>query len=124
MVSAVEIPQKPAPDTLKEKAESKLDTLETFMWPGGSEDKPRANTSHLRLYGHNLCPFVGRARYAMAAKQLEFQEVFLDMADKGAWHKEFNGGFVPILENTDGKLFPESGIIEEFAYLAGGDKGA
>ena len=43
---------------LKEHASTKFDTLERFMWPGGQEQKPPVNKNHVRMYGHNLCPFV------------------------------------------------------------------
>jgi glutathione S-transferase len=49
--------------------------------------------------------------------------VYVDLLDKAEWHKEFNGGMVPILENTDGTLVPESGIVQNFGLQVGGDKG-
>ena len=61
----------PTAEALKAKAEPRLDTLETFVWPGGQEAKPRTNKNHMRLYSHNLCPFSTRARYALAAKGIE-----------------------------------------------------
>ena len=84
------------------------------MWPGGSEAKPELNNNHMRMYGHNLCPFVARARWTFACKEIEYQEVFLDMNDKADWHKEFNNGFVPILEVPSGEMFPESNIVADF----------
>ena len=33
------------------------------------------------------------------------------MNDKKQWHKDINGGMVPILELTDGTLIRESGIV-------------
>ena len=45
-------------DTLKAFAEPKFNTLERFVWPGGEEEKPPVNENYVRMYGHNLCPFV------------------------------------------------------------------
>jgi len=48
-------------------------TLERMFYEGGIETpKPATNTTHLRVYGHTLCPFVARARYTLSAKQIEF----------------------------------------------------
>ena len=99
----------------KQHAESKLHTLERFMWPGGSEPKPATNQNHLRMYSHNLCPFVCRARYTFAAKDVPFQEVMVDMNDKAQWHKDFNGGMVPVLEAPNGTMIPESAIAMQYA---------
>jgi glutathione S-transferase len=60
----------------------------------------------------------------LAAKGIEVQNCFIDLNDKNQWLLDFNGGFVPVLENTDGTLIPESGIITSFALEFGGDKGA
>lgn len=65
----------------------------------------------MRLYGHNLCPFSCRARYAFAAKEIPVQLVETDLNSKAKWQVDFNGGFVPILETPDGKMFGESGLL-------------
>jgi len=44
---------------------SHLHTLDRFLYAGGEEPKPETNKNHFRLYGHNLCPFVARARFAL-----------------------------------------------------------
>ena len=88
------------------------------MWPGGDEAKPPTNTSHVRMYGHNLCPFVTRARYAFACKEVPYQEVLLCLNNKSEWHKEFNGGMLPVLESPAGELIPESGIQVNYALEA------
>ena len=72
----------------------------------------------MRLYGHNLCPFVGRARYTLSAKNVEFQEVHVDLNNKAQWHKDFNGGMVPIMETPHGDMIPESGIVAQYAIEA------
>ena len=84
--------------------------MERFMWPGGAEPRPQTNQSHVRMYGHNLCPFVARARFAFACKDMAYQEVFLDLNEKAQWHVDFNGGMIPVLEAPSGELIPESGI--------------
>ena len=100
---------------LKQYAQNKFQTLERFAWPGGKEPRPPTNRSFLRMYGHNLCPFVERARWTFSCKEVPFQEVWLDMNDKASWHMAFNAGFVPILEIPTGEIFPESGIVTDFA---------
>ena len=77
---------------------AKLHTLEQFFYAGGDEPKPETNKNYLRLYGHNLCPFVARARYALALKGIPFQEVHVDLNNKSKWHLDLNGGMVPVLE--------------------------
>ena len=101
----------------------RLHTLKRIIAVAGDHAKPEVNKNHLRLYGHNLCPFVARARYALAAKKVEFQEYFLDLNDKAPWHLDFNGGFVPILETPAGDLIKESDIIMHFANEQGGKDG-
>lgn len=86
-------------------------TLERMFYEGGDVPKPSPNADHLRLYGHNLCPFVARARYTMSAKQVQFQEVMVDLNNKAQWHKDLNGGMVPVMETPQGTLIPESGIV-------------
>jgi len=39
----------------------------------------------------------------------------MDLNKKAQWHLDFNGGLVPILENPNGDLIKESGIIAQFA---------
>ena len=50
----------------------KTQTLEILFYMSGEEPKPALNKNHARLYGHNLCPFVARARNALAARGIEF----------------------------------------------------
>ena len=85
------------------------------MWPGGDEAKPPVNQNYVRIYSHNLCPYVERARWTFACKEVPFQEVFVDLNEKATWHKEFNNGFIPVLEVPSGELFPESTIVMEYA---------
>ena len=70
-----------------------------------------------------MCPFAARARYALAAKGIEFQRVETCLNKKADWHKAANGGMVPILETPEGELILESGVLMSFAHEMGGDKG-
>ena len=67
------------------------------------------NRAHLRLYEHNLCPFSARARYAFAAKQISYQSVQVDQANRAQWHLDLNGGFLPFLETPDKAILGEMG---------------
>ena len=94
------------------------------MWPGGSNEKPATNTNHLRMYGHNLCPFVQRSRWTFACKEVPYQEVFIDLNEKAQWHLDANNGFIPLLEVPSGDLIPESDIVTGYAMqVAGPDQG-
>lgn len=102
-------------EQLKQHAANKFNTLERFMWPGGSEAKPPVNQNHVRMYGHNLCPFVCRSRWTFAAKEVAYQEVLVDLTNKAQWHLDFNNGFLPVLEVPSGELIPESQIIADYS---------
>lgn len=101
----------------------RLHTLEPFIYRSSTVPKPETNENHFRIYGHNLCPFVARARYALAAKNVPFQQCFVDLNKKAQWHLDFNGGFVPILEAPSGDLIKESGIVIQLALDAGKENG-
>lgn len=47
----------------------------------------------------------------------------MDLNEKAQWHKDFNGGMVPVLETPAGDLIKESGIVAQFAIEQGGDDG-
>ena len=42
--------------------------LSTLYLTADITEKPETNKNHLRLYGHHLCPFVEKARLALAAR--------------------------------------------------------
>lgn len=86
-------------------------SLENIISEPGRQEKYETNKNHLRMYGHNLCPFATRARYAFALKEVPFQHVEMDLNEKAQWHKDFNNGFVPVLETPEGTLIKESGVI-------------
>ncbi len=84
-------------------------------------DKPATNKNFLRLYGHHLCPFVEKARLALAARNVPYQSCELDLNNRRAWHVAINGGVVPFLETPEGDMIIESKIVMEFAEEAFSD---
>jgi glutathione S-transferase len=66
---------------------------------------------------------VERARLALLAKKITYQDCQVDFTKKAQWHVDLNGGFVPILEFPDGKQLFESRIIMELAEDLGGEAG-
>lgn len=52
---------------------------------------------------------------AFAAKDIKFQRCETDLQVKAEWHKNFNGGFIPVLESPDGTMINESAVIANFA---------
>ena len=68
----------------------------------------------LTLYDAARCPYCARARIVLAEKDVEYEAVEIDLADRPAWIYEKNStGRVPVLEE-DGWLLPESAVIMEF----------
>jgi glutathione S-transferase len=45
------------------------------------------------------------------------------MKDKTQWHKEINGGLVPMLELTDGTILLDSKVLMDYANEAYPDQG-
>jgi glutathione S-transferase len=44
-----------------------------------------------------MCPFVERARLALAARNIPYQVVQINLERRAKWHYELNQGFVPFL---------------------------
>ena len=88
-------------------------TLDKISLFSEHDEKPETNKNYLRLVSNHLCPFVERARLALEAKKLQYQELEVDLQRKTKWHLDLNGGLVPVLETTDGKLICESDVIME-----------
>lgn len=82
------------------------------------QEKPALNKNYPRMYGHTLCPFVEKARMALAAHNVQYQRVEVDLGKKTKWHIDINGGLVPIYELPDGTIILESKIIMEYAEEA------
>jgi RNA polymerase-associated protein len=68
----------------------------------------------LTLYDADRCPFCARVRIVLAEKDVEYENVQIDLADRPAWLYEKNPlGKVPVLE--DGAfVLPESPVIMEY----------
>lgn len=60
---------------------------------------------------------------ALAAKDIPFQKCHTDLREKAEWHKNINGGLVPLLESPDGTIIFESAVIAEFANELKPDSG-
>ncbi len=70
--------------------------------------------SELKLYGANVCPFVHRARLALAEKGLEHEYVAIDLRNKPDWyHQVLPTGKVPLLEHQGNRIW-ESAIVCEY----------
>lgn len=74
---------------------------------------------HLRLISHKLCPYVQRAVIVATEKQIPFERVDIDLANKPDWFLAISPtGKVPLLEVTeeDGtkRILFESAVIAEY----------
>jgi stringent starvation protein A len=68
----------------------------------------------LTLYDAARCPYCARVRIALAEKQVEYEAIEIDLADRPAWIYEKNStGRVPVVEE-DAWLLPESAVIMEY----------
>jgi glutathione S-transferase len=68
----------------------------------------------LTVYDAARCPYCARVRIVLAEKDVEYEPIEIDLADRPAWIYEKNStGRVPVLEE-DGWLLPESAVIMEF----------
>ena len=74
---------------------------------------------HFRLISHKLCPYVQRAVIVATEKQIDFERVDIDLANKPDWFLKISPtGKVPVLEVTeeDGsvRVLFESAVIAEY----------
>lgn len=82
---------------------------------------------HLRLISHKLCPYVQRAVIVATEKDIPFERIDIDLANKPDWFLKLSPtGKVPVLEVTeaDGSthvLF-ESAVIAEYLDEISGDR--
>ena len=69
----------------------------------------------MKLIDAARCPYCARVRLALAEKELDYETVEVDLADRPQWLLELNAphGRVPVLD--DGFTLPESEVI--MAYL-------
>jgi glutathione S-transferase len=74
-----------------------------------------ATTSDLTLYTAERCPYAARVRITLAEKGLPYERVEIDLDDRPAFMFEKNPtGTVPVLEQEDGFVLPESRAIMEY----------
>jgi len=67
----------------------------------------------LKLYDAPRCPYCARVRIALAEKELDYETVEVDLANRPRWIYELNPtGRVPVLD--DGFVLPESPVIMEY----------
>ena len=68
----------------------------------------------LTLISHDLCPYVQRAVIALAEKDVAFDRLYVDLADKPDWFRAMSPlGKVPLLKVGDDVIF-ESAVILEY----------
>jgi glutathione S-transferase len=69
----------------------------------------------LVLYNAPRCPYAARARIVLAEKGIELEVVEIDLSDRPDWLYEKNPkGRVPVIEEEDGWVLPESAVIMEY----------
>ncbi len=69
----------------------------------------------LVLYSAERCPYASRVRILLAEKEADHETVEIDLDDRPAWLYDKNStGRVPVLEEEDGFLLPESAVIMEY----------
>ena len=84
--------------------------------------------ARLTLVSHHLCPYVQRAAIALAEKDVPFERVWVDLANKPDWFKAISPlGKVPLLRvprdgRPDAVLFESSVICEYLEETQSGRK--
>lgn len=81
----------------------------------------------LRLISHKLCPYVQRAVVVATEKEIPFERIDIDLANKPEWFLAISPtGKVPVLEVTDEKgrshILFESAVIAEYLDEISGDR--
>ena len=67
------------------------------------------------LYTADRCPYAARARIALAEKGLAYEAAEIDLDDRPGWLYEKNPlGRVPVWEEDEGLVLPESAVIMEY----------
>ena len=67
------------------------------------------------LYTADRCPYAARVRIVLAEKGLAYEAVEIDLDDRPAWLYDKNPlGRVPVYEEDDGLVLPESYVIMEY----------
>jgi len=69
----------------------------------------------LTVYTAERCPYAARVRIVLAEKGLGYDAVEIDLDDRPAWLYEKNPlGRVPVYEEDEGLVLPESRVIMEY----------
>jgi glutathione S-transferase len=69
----------------------------------------------LTLYDAARCPYCARVRILLAEKAIVYDPVEIDLDDRPAWIYTKNPtGRVPVLEEDEGLVLPESRVIMEY----------
>jgi glutathione S-transferase len=69
----------------------------------------------LTLYDAARCPYCARVRIALAEKGVDYEPVAIDLSDRPDWIYQKNpSGKVPVLEEDDGFVLPESAVILDY----------
>jgi glutathione S-transferase len=67
------------------------------------------------LYTADRCPYAARARIVLAEKGLAYEAVEIDLDDRPGWLYDKNPlGRVPVYEEDEGLVLPESRVIMEY----------
>ncbi|ASP36233.1 glutathione S-transferase family protein [Labrenzia sp. VG12] len=70
-------------------------------------------TTSLTLISHTLCPYVQRAAIVLAEKEIPFERIMIDLANKPDWFRTASPlGKVPLLKTGDRYLFESAPIVE------------
>ncbi|UJR34290.1 hypothetical protein I4U23_021694 [Adineta vaga] len=81
---------------------------------------PQLKENQLRLYGMRFCPYVQRAKLVLAAKNIPYEEINVNLVEKPEWYLEKNPpGQVPSLEwidrdSKETRFIPESLIVCDY----------
>ncbi|CTQ52685.1 hypothetical protein LP7551_01205 [Roseibium album] len=80
-------------------------------------------TSSLTLISHTLCPYVQRAAIVLSEKNVPFERIYIDLADKPDWFRAASPlGKVPLLKVGEDTYLFESAPIVEFLDETEGKK--
>jgi len=70
--------------------------------------------SNLTLISHHLCPYVQRVAIALSEKEVPFEKVYIDLANKPDWFNMISPlGKTPVFKVADTAIF-ESAVILEY----------
>ena len=68
----------------------------------------------LTLISHHLCPYVQRAAISLTEKNVPFERIYIDLANKPDWFTAISPlGKVPVLKVGEDRIF-ESNVILEY----------